>query len=295
MHDVNIFLEDEDFNGTVIMTSRESKIKATRVSKNRVSDFERDLNGLGIYLLLIDNDSIYVGETGLDTLKNRIMNKHTGEIDNRWHTVLAFKFDSPNITKNELLYMENAMCEYVFNHYGSCETTNPSRDKCNNKYRKSKYNLETSLMLSCDRYLNDMKFLISLFPRSIFPPKYLNNTKSESPLEASDSTLFYAGSPNSKYYAKTEIFIESKAVKKIMLKAGSIFSEDVADYVDRNNKIKEERKRLESEGIIVDRILKADLERPSYHEALAFVSGASINAKTKWTTAEGNTLAEYLD
>lgn len=168
MNGVNIYLEDGTFNGTVTLRSASSKITAIRVAKEKIHDYPTELNGVGVYLLLIGNDSVYVGQTGLDTLEKRITNTHSGDIDSQWDTAMAFKFDLSTNT-NELLFIENAMCEYVYSHFPKCLTTTPQKGNCNAKYRNVHYHLSIFDIKTCENALKDIEHYIELFPNSIFP------------------------------------------------------------------------------------------------------------------------------
>lgn len=90
MKEVKIRLLDASFDGAITMESSQSQFKAVRIDKSHVSVFATDLNHPGIYFLLIGSDTIYVGETGLDSIGKRIVNTHSGSIDSSWHTVVAF-------------------------------------------------------------------------------------------------------------------------------------------------------------------------------------------------------------
>lgn len=168
MRGVKIYLSDGTYRGTVTMSSDSSKIAAIRVEKEKIQDYENELDGPGIYLLLSDTNSVYVGQTGLDTIKKRIMNTHSGDIDATWHTVFAFKFPNATIGTNELLFIENALCEYVHEHF-RCLTTTPTRQNCNKRYRKQHYHLESVQIHTCENYIEDIEFYISIIPESIFP------------------------------------------------------------------------------------------------------------------------------
>lgn len=139
MKNVKVFLTDGNFSGSITMTSGGSKISAIRVKKDKVSDFNNELNEAGIYLLLVGNDDVYVGESGLETIGSRIMKPHSVSIDSSWHTVVGFAIADSTIGKNELLYMENAMCERVYKKFGKCLTTVPAQKTCNAAFRKSHY------------------------------------------------------------------------------------------------------------------------------------------------------------
>ena len=73
--------------------------------------YENSLSLPGVYMLLIGNDTVYVGQSGLDAIGNRIVNTHSGTIDSSWHTVIGFCCVDKTIGNNELLFLENALCE----------------------------------------------------------------------------------------------------------------------------------------------------------------------------------------
>ena len=127
MRGLKIYLADGTYNGTVTMSSDSSKISAIRVLKEHIPDYENELDGPGVYLLLVDSGAVYVGQTGLDTIQKRIQNTHSGNIVSSWHTVLGFKFTDSTISSNELLFIENAMCEYAHAHFNRCLTTSPQK------------------------------------------------------------------------------------------------------------------------------------------------------------------------
>ena len=69
MQGLRIYLADGNYDGTIIMSSDSSKVSAIRVARRDMDDYERELNGFGIFLLLMGEDSVYVGQTGIDLLK----------------------------------------------------------------------------------------------------------------------------------------------------------------------------------------------------------------------------------
>ena len=90
MRGLRIYLADGTYTGTVTMSSDSSKISAIRVTRENISNYENELGGPGVYLLLVGSNVIYVGQTGLDTIQKRIQNTHSGNIDSLWHTVSVF-------------------------------------------------------------------------------------------------------------------------------------------------------------------------------------------------------------
>lgn len=61
MQGLRIYLADGNYDGPVIVSSDSSKISAIRVAKENMDTYEKELSGLGIYLLLFEEDSVYVG------------------------------------------------------------------------------------------------------------------------------------------------------------------------------------------------------------------------------------------
>lgn len=82
----DLFSRDGTYDGTVTMSSDSSKISAIRVAKENIQDYKNELNGPGIYLLLVGSDAVYVGQTGLDTIQRRLLNTYSGNIDSLWCT-----------------------------------------------------------------------------------------------------------------------------------------------------------------------------------------------------------------
>ena len=170
MKSVNLYFAENDIEGALSKSSNLSKISVIRLEKTKVNSDKEGLNGPGIYFLLIGTNKIYVGETGLDTLKKRILNKHTGDIDKLWHTVVGFKLMDNMISNNELLYLENALCEYVHSHAEyECLTTSPSKSVCNVTYRNGHYKLSMAQIDICKTYLKDILFYLTMFPGPLFP------------------------------------------------------------------------------------------------------------------------------
>ena len=259
----------------------------TRLEKAKVAFDQDGLNGSGIYFLLIGTNKIYVGETGLDTLKKRILNKHTGDIDKLWHTVVGFKILDNMISKNELLYLENALCEYVHSHAEyECLTTNPSKTVCNVAYRDKHYKLSMAQIDICKTYLKDILFYLTMFPGPLFPK--LINPK---------GLLFQYENKKRDVHGTAEISIHVKPGEQriIKVKAGSKLSVDVSPHFSASASIQEKRIELEKEGKIKDRILLEDKKFASPTAAVEFLAGISLNGNICWKTVdEHKSLKEFL-
>lgn len=287
MKSVNLYFAENDIEGALSISSNLSKIMLTRLEKAKVAFDQDGLNGSGIYFLLIDTNKIYVGETGLDTLKKRILNKHTGDIDKLWHTVVGFKILDNMISKNELLYLENALCEYVHNHAEyECLTTNPSKTVCNVAYRDKHYKLSMAQIDICKTYLKDILFYLTMFPGPLFPE-----------LKNPHGLLFQYENKKRDVHGTAEISIHVKPGEQriIKVKAGSKLSVDVSPHFSASASIQEKRMELEKEGKIKDRILLEDKKFASPTAAVEFLAGISLNGNICWKTVdEHKSLKEFL-
>lgn len=275
MNGVNIYLEDGTFNGTVTLRSASSKITAIRVAKDKIHDYPTELDGVGVYLLLIEKNSIYVGQTGLNTLEKRITNTHTGDIDSKWHTALAFKFDSTT-NANELLFVENAMCEYVYNHFAHCLTTTPKQENCNVKFRTSHYHLPTFEIKTCENFVADIQHYIELFPETIFPKPNLSVPPQPDP---GDMQIFFYQSSKGDVAGQAAIDLNTG---KTMLKKGSNISVGVSPHFAKAAAIMKQRQDLSKAGKINGQVLQEDLRFNSPSGAEAFLTGTSVSGNEIW-------------
>ena len=286
MRGIQVYLADANYDGPIAMSSTTSQIMVTRVAKARVSEFYNELNGPGIYFLLIGSDSVYVGQTGLDTLQKRIMNTHSGNIDSQWHTVVGFKFTNTTISSNELQYIENAMCEYAHANYTACLTTNPAKTNCNAQYRNQHYHLNSGQIHSCNQYIKDIKFYLSIFPNGIFP----NAQQNLAHPSGASKELFYYQNPSRDVDGKAEILINCGHTKarQAILKAGSKISTSVSSSFGGYQNVINHRQQLEIAGKIVNRILQVDIPFSSQSGAGQFLNGTSFNGNTNWKTVNGD-------
>lgn len=298
MRGLYIYMADGSFDGPTIIHSDSSKIAAVRVSKKEISEYETDLDGPGIYMLLVGSDSVYVGQTGLDTIAKRILNTHTGDIDSLWHTVIAFKFNDKTVSQNELEFIENAMCEYAYQNYSECLTTTPAKAKCNTTYRNQHYHLSSGQIHSCNQYIKDIKYYFSILRGSILP----DESKQEKPVVENakdvETELFHFASPSrdSEGQAEIEIHLGHKKKRKTILKAGSKVSKEVSSAFKSSARIIAYRRELEEEGVLVNRVLQRDVPFPSQSGAGEFLNGAAFDGNSNWKTVNGDVpLKELLE
>ena len=281
MNRLSIYLADGTFRGPITMSSPSSSFTAIRVKRDAMDQYAEDLNKPGVYFLLIGNDTVYVGQSGLDTIAKRAMNTHSGSIDTAWHTLVAFACKDTNISSNELLYIENAMCEYVHATYPHCATTSPSKANCNSAYRNSHYHLGSSSIHTCDAYIKDILFYIQHFGKSVFilpeppaPPSVIDDHQA----------LFYCKNNARDAFGKAVILIHQGHSKKrkAILKAGSKVSTDVLTAFEGSDRVKKLRQKYADEGKLVNRILQADIPFGSQSAAGQFLIGGSCDGNSSW-------------
>lgn len=271
MRGLKIYLADGTYDGTVTMSSDSSKISAIRVAKENIQDYENELDGPGIYLLLVDLDAVYVGQTGLDTIQRRILNTHSGNIDSLWHTVLGFKFTDPNISSNELQFIENAMCEYAHAHFSKCLTTTPKRINCTKAFRKRHYHLSGVQIHTCENYIRDIEFYISIFPSGIFVAAHHDQER---------EILHLSGNK----VAATAYIVDNQTI----VCKGSEFCATETPSCQRY--IRNYRRQLIAEGKVKDGHFIEDVPFPSPSKAAACITGGSANGRKQWLYPDGRNI-----
>ena len=274
MRGLKIYLADGTYNGTVTMSSDSSKISAIRVAKENIQDYENELDGPGVYFLLVGSDAVYVGQTGLDTIQRRIMSAHSGDIDSAWHTVLGFKFTDSNISSNELQFIENAMCEYVHTHFNKCLTTTPQKANCTKTFRKRHYHLSGGQIHTCENYIQDINFYINIFPDGIFT--FVHNE------EADREILHLSG--------KKVQATAYRAGEKFIVRKGSKFSQTETQSCPKS--IHKRRQALIAEGTVKEERFTKDFPFNSPSMAAACVTGGSVNGRELWLYPDGQSINE---
>ncbi|MBR3016023.1 MAG: DUF4357 domain-containing protein [Clostridia bacterium] len=325
MTDLHMEMPTANFDGPVTMNSS-SHFYMVRAQRSDVPLYSDELDKPGVYLLLVGTSSVYVGESSLDTVKQRIFNTHTGTIDTSWHTVLGF-MSNKQLSTNELRFLENAMCEYVRERY-DCLTSSPSPSACNAKYRREHYGLGSGQIRACYNYLDDMKHYIELLQNNVFyglppftgdeqpAPAQSTSSPAEEQLPPAEEQLtpVTEGSEavddqpekteqqwgvfhhrnaarDSEGQARILIHCGHQDRRKAVLLAGSRVSTVVATGYE---KIAELRQTLEAQGKLMDRVLQEDLVFTSQTAAAQFLDGQSINGNKAWRTVDGGVLLKEL-
>lgn len=320
MKNIEITLTEGTFNGNILMKSSASQISAIRASRSAVKKHDDFFDGQGVYFLIMEDESIYVGIAKDALIRQRIFSPHRDNIQKTWKTVIAFKFADLKINPRELEYIENAMCEYinVKTNYVN-RTSSPEKENCNAKYRKTHYNIGSIGRDNCEDYIRDIKYYIEIIPDSLFP-KRNPATKVKTPPEKSpqvktppektkrknedknkhnstkpEKALFYFKSPKRDSEGRAEIQIHCGHDKKreATLLKGSKVSKEIAPQVAEYAIIK---KRLEYEksGKIKNRILQEDITFDSQSGAGVFLNGTTFDGNKNWKTVDGNTILKEL-
>ena len=285
MDNLNIYLSDGTFNSPIVeMSSPCSKFKAYKVRKEELFQYSDELNNPGLYFLVIGSSKIYVGQS--NKVGDRIFDPHTGDIDSSWFAVFAFISENLNISNNELLFLENALCEYIHNSCFICLTTSPQLSNCNERFRRKKYRLTAAQIRACNSFLDDIKFYFSVLKEYLFVNENNNNALSE-PVPYFSSIHFYCNGPRG---AKAEGVFTRPGFK--VLKDSTI-ANDVSPSFLRDNYYSH-RARLIEEGKICNNKFVDDYKFNSPSEAAAVVLGRSAAGTTEWKTADGRKLKDII-
>ncbi len=299
MNKLTIYLENGTFSGPVVLSSPSSPFSAVRVARAEMDQYYADLNQPGLYMLLLSDDTVYVGQSGQSTIEDRVKKYHSGHIEAMWKTLIAFSCRKYSISNNELLFLHNALCEYVYSHYAKCLTLTPAREDCNKHYRDRNYHLNSSSIHTCNQYFSDMEFYLSYLTKksgSVEPGDDLGDPPPAPPADNDHKALFYYKNETRDALAFAEILIHQGHTKKrkTVVRAGSKVSNKVLDAFQASAKVRELRYKLKEEGILEDRILKEDVVFESQSGAGAFVSGGSFDGNTGWRTVNGDILLKEL-
>lgn len=300
MQGLRIYLADGNYDGPVIVSSDSSKISAIRVAKENMDAYEKELNGLGIYLLLFEEDSVYVGQTGLSLLKRQLVRKHSKKIDEKWHTVFAFKI-AADVSEDELLFIKNAIAEYAHHNFKKCLAGSLTKQKCNFEYRCGHYNLNDSQIEICNQYVRDIEFYLNFIPKTIFPSKFnsLKSNKVES--DGRVTKLFRCVDGKRKAPAQARITFYPGQDKDIttVVRAGSTIRRFQGMGIgDIEKKVAQEREKYIQAGKIDGSILLTDIAFSTPSFAASFILGKASTGLDNWMSMnkgdKGMLLRSYI-
>ena len=288
MKNINIYLADGSYDGVITMNSPLSKFTVARITRNELPNYSATLEGTGLYFLLIGKSSVYVGQSSLDYVSKRILNTHSKDIDSSWHTVVGFINTGALISNNELLYMENALCEYAHQNYQVCLTSSPAKDNCNEKYRSKHYGLSIGQINSCKAYIEDIKYYIQCFPKTIFPEKI----PVEDPEPPVEKVKLYIHSVKREAHAEA-LYAYSGKIK--VLKDSMISSSSNLPNQKKQGGMEKMRQKLIEDGIVVNRKFVTDYEFSSPSTAAAVILGTASSGNEKWKDENGVSLGELKE
>lgn len=275
MKAVRIYLSDESLSGRVTMWSTTSKIKMIRTDRSNVNLFQGDLNKPGVYLLIIGTD-IYVGES--DKISSRITNSHRDNIHTHWHTVIGFPC-SDAIEEKGRKFLENALCELVWENGWNCITRTPQRRNCNRNYREREYlrRMNADDRDSCNQYLEDIKYYLSFIKGTIFNRLSSDNQAISSQRRRESQTYYRCNGSgaSARGYDSANGFTVCK---------DSIVSHEIGTSLPQRQK--ELRLRLINDGTILGNKFTREFEFVSRATASNIIWGRSSNAHIEWKREE---------
>lgn len=296
MSGVNIHLEDCTYDGNITMELEGSPaFRALRVKREDLKKYADFLDGRGIIMLLIGTDSLYVDQSGQETIYRRLENTHSGELDAKWHTAAAFRC-SREITTGELGFLENAVCEAIYLRTNFVNLTPaPAKADCNTQYRRKHYELDAEMLRRCEEYEREIITYLSCFPYTIFPRTNLSAPAKNDWMWSDKLTdiFFYTRKDKSCYgWAEIPVLCGKTTKRHVILRKGSKLSANISRSI--NDKIGIQRRTLEHQGKIVDGILMEDLTFDSPSAAGMFLTGRSFDGNVEWKTDERIPLKDLL-
>lgn len=302
MENVTIELTNGTFEGNVHIKST-SNFSAWRVPRSSFADHKELIEKNGVYIFLMDQNKIYIGESGDIFERNQGNSGHRDDLDTRWHTLIAFPC-SDNVQDNQLRFIENALCEhfYAFSCNGERCLTNksPAQSSCNDNHRRKNYRLSPVQINNCYQYVKDILDYISLLrdphftactslPRPCVPSveasqPALQNVQTE---EGEWHEFYYpAKGSRSRIHGNVLIQFINEKHGKAILKKDSIISDHEAK--DCGDKAIRKRKEAQRDGKILNWILQEDIEFDNANVAIRFLTGNSASAPSCWISKETN-------
>lgn len=272
---IELFLADGTNNGIVTAELSNWSGKAIKIPRIDIKQSTRDDITLpGVYFLLCeDNDgtmSAYIGEA--ENVKERLLihiNDYNSEKE-KYYWATAIIFTGRDLNKTLIRYLENRLVEIAY-------TSGKYKVLTKNTYKKTI--IKESQKAIMEEFIDNIKILL----------KTLGYDFLEAPEKPESSSVLLYCKGNG---ASATGFVSSNGFTVL---AGSVVSNHIVPSFETNVvswfKL---RKRLESDGTIVNNTLTKDYEFSSPSAASAITLGRPSNGNIDWKDAKGKALKEII-
>lgn len=249
--------------------------KAIKIPRTEVESCDReDVTAAGVYFLFCKEDdgvdSVYIGEAEnvLNRLKQHMNDYRSGKEKYYWNTCIIFV--GRDLNKALIRYLENGFVEIA-------RECNRYTVLTKNTYKNTV--MKESQIATMEEFIDNVKILINTLGYKVLEPTP----------KATDSTI-YLYCKRSGTYAKG--FVSNGGFT--VLKGASISNNITPAYENSNKGYFKLRKKLESDGTIVDGVFEKDYEFNSPSAASSVIVGSSSNGTVDWKTDLGVKLKELL-
>lgn len=251
--------------------------KAVKVPRLEIQNYKRDdLSKAGVYFLFCQEEdgsgSVYIGESEnmLERMQQHLRDYQAGTENFYWNTVVAFTGNDLN--KALIRYLEDKLVK---------DARDCGRYRVLTKNTYSRTVMKESQVATMAEFIDNIKLIISTMSYNVFAPIP----------QAEDNTVYlFCRRERSGVDAKGFVSPGGFTVMK-----GSVISDNVAPsfskHVMNYSKL---RIRLETDGIITNKIFTCDYEFSSPSAASCVVLGRSSNGITDWKTEDGTELRNIL-
>lgn len=269
---IEMYLVDGTGDGLVTAELYNWNGKAIKVPRTDIASYDRDdITGVGIYFLFgkdsKGSDCVYIGESEniLERLKQHITAYNRGKEDLYW--VSAVCFTGRDLDKALIRYLENRLVTMA-KEAGRYKVT--TEKTYNSKINEAK-------LAAMEEFLENVKVLLSALGFRVLIPTE-QSTDQVTVLHCTGNNA------NANGYVSPGGFT---------VKAGSLISDhDVPSLETRAPTYFKLRKRLTSDGTIVDGVFQQDYEFTAPSAASAVVLGRPSSGNHDWKTQDGKKLSE---
>lgn len=270
---IELFWVDGTADGIVTAELSNWNGKGIKIPRTEVSACQRDdVNEPGVYFLLCQEDdgtdSVYVGEAEniKDRLVQHLRDHQSGKEKYYWNTAVVFV--GRDLNKALIRYLENRLVEI---------TIECARYKLLTKNTYKNTVLKESQVAGMEEFIDNIKVLTNAMGYKIL----------ESVPVATDATEYlFCKSAN----ASGKGFISAGGFTVVK---GSKVSEHLAVSFESGNKSYFDlRKKLEANGVIIEREFVRNYEFRAPSAASSVILGRSSNGNTEWKTQSGKKLGE---